>query len=100
MAATPSGQRAAAGANHTLKIGGDGKVLLSGGYTYTSSTDYMGGQYRELGDGAWTYDVSENTWTGRGKGVPADTASIAPDRSTLIFICAVPDQTRPISRAG
>jgi len=59
-------------ANHTLKTD-DGKVLLSGGYTYTSNTDYMGGQYRDLADGDWTYDVATNTWTGQGKGVPADT---------------------------
>jgi hypothetical protein len=60
-------------ANHTLKAGGDGKVSLSGGYTYTSNTDYMGGQYRDLADGDWTYDIAANTWTGRDKGVPSDT---------------------------
>jgi hypothetical protein len=40
------------------------------GYTYASNTDYMGGQYRDLGDGDWTYDVLANRWTG-GKPVPA-----------------------------
>lgn len=59
-------------ANHTLKATEDGKVVLSGGYTYTSNMDYMGGQYRDLGDGDWTYDVSANTWTG-GKGVDPET---------------------------
>ena len=29
------------------KANGDGKVVLTGGYTYTSSTDYIGGQYRD-----------------------------------------------------
>jgi hypothetical protein len=58
-------------ANHTLKVTGDGKVVLTGGYTYTSTTDYMGGQYRDHGDGDWTYDIAANTWSG-GKGVDPD----------------------------
>lgn len=53
-------------ANHVLKADGDGKVLLSGGYTYTSSTDYVGGQYRDHADGDWVYDVAADTWTGKG----------------------------------
>jgi sialidase-1 len=53
-------------ANHTLKAA-DGKVTLTGGYTYTSNTDYMGGQYRDLADGEWTYDIAQSKWTG-GKG--------------------------------
>jgi hypothetical protein len=56
-------------ANHTLKADGEGKVLLSGGYTYTSSTDYVGGQYRDLADGDWVYDVVANEWAGKG-GIP------------------------------
>jgi hypothetical protein len=56
-------------ANHTLKATGDGKIILSGGYTYTSNTDYVGGQYRDLNDGDWTYDIEANTWTGAGKAV-------------------------------
>src|SRR5204863_101849 len=39
-------------ANHQLKAA-DGKVTLSGGYTYTSNTDYVGGQYRDHNDGEW-----------------------------------------------
>jgi len=57
-------------ANHVLTVA-DGKVTLTGGYTYTSSTDYVGGQYRDHNDGAWVYDIATNTWTG-GKGVAAD----------------------------
>jgi hypothetical protein len=49
-------------ANHTLTARGDGSVLLSGGYTYTSSTDYVGGQYRDLDDGDWIYDISADSW--------------------------------------
>jgi hypothetical protein len=56
-------------ANHTLKATGDGKIVLSGGYTYTSNTDYVGGQYRDHNDGDWTYDIEANTWTGAGKAV-------------------------------
>jgi hypothetical protein len=60
-------------ANHALKAAGDGKVVLSGGYTYTSSTDYVGGQYRDHGDGEWTYDVAGGTWTGPAKGLSSGT---------------------------
>ncbi len=60
-------------AAHTLKANGDGTVTLSGGYTYTSSTDYCGAQYRKLSDGDWTYDIAANTWKGPEKGLPADT---------------------------
>jgi hypothetical protein len=56
-------------ANHTLKANGDGTVTLTGGYTYTSNTDYVGGQYRDLGDGDWTYDLAADTWKGRVDGV-------------------------------
>jgi hypothetical protein len=59
-------------AGHRLQAAGDGRVVLSGGYTYTSSTDYCGGQYRNIGDGDWTYDVAANVWTGAGQAVPAD----------------------------
>jgi hypothetical protein len=55
-------------ANHKLAAKGDGKVTLTGGYTYTSTTDYMGGQYRDHDDGEWVYDLAANTWTG-GKAV-------------------------------
>lgn len=53
-------------ANHTLKATGDGSIVLTGGYTYTSTTDYVGGQYRDHGDGEWVYDVAADTWTGKG----------------------------------
>ena len=50
-------------ANHVLKVA-DGKIMLSGGYNYTSTTDYMGGQYKDVKDADWTYDAAANTWTG------------------------------------
>lgn len=58
-------------ANHRLEAIGDGTVRLSGGYTYTSNTDYVGGQYIDLNDGAWGYDIAENRWNG-GELVPPD----------------------------
>ncbi|HUT35083.1 MAG TPA: kelch repeat-containing protein [Planctomycetota bacterium] len=51
-------------ANHQLKATGDGKVTLTGGYTYSSSTDYCGGQYKDIGDGEWVYDIAANAWSG------------------------------------
>jgi hypothetical protein len=57
-------------ANHTLTAGGDGKVVLTGGYTYSSSTWYCAGQYVDLDDGPWTYDVAADAWSGPADGVP------------------------------
>ncbi|HVR83772.1 MAG TPA: kelch repeat-containing protein, partial [Planctomycetota bacterium] len=57
-------------ANHVLKAAGDGRIVLTGGYTYTSSTDYVGGQYRDLGDGEWTYDLLTDAWMGKGGVAP------------------------------
>lgn len=38
------------------------KVLLLGGYTYTSTTDYGAALYKPLPLEAWTYDVARQTW--------------------------------------
>jgi len=59
-------------ANHVLTADGNGKIKMTGGYTYTSLTWYCAGQYRDLDDGPWTYDVAKNEWTGSDKLVPAD----------------------------
>ncbi|HOX07286.1 MAG TPA: kelch repeat-containing protein [Planctomycetota bacterium] len=56
-------------ANHRLKAA-DGKATLSGGYAYTSTTDYCGGQYKDVGDGEWVYDIAADTWTASGGGKP------------------------------
>ena len=56
-------------AHHRLVATGDGRVTLSGGYTYLSSTDYVGSQYRDIADGTWTYDVAANEWKGNAAGV-------------------------------
>jgi hypothetical protein len=65
----PAGAPAPRG-NHKLVATGDGKVKLNAGYRYSSSTDYCGGQYFNIGDGQWTYDVEKNVWTGGGKLAP------------------------------
>ena len=69
-------RRPAAESQSHLESHGDGKLVLTGGYTYFSNTDYMGGQYIDIGDGPWTYDVANDTWTGVGK-------TAAPQRSNL-----------------
>jgi hypothetical protein len=38
------------------------KILLLGGYTYTSTTDYVTSLYKPLPLEAWTYDCANNTW--------------------------------------
>jgi len=60
-------------ANHTLVAIEDGKIVLRGGYTYTSNTDYVGGQYRDWNDGEWTFDLDRNQWTGSGNLAEANT---------------------------
>jgi Galactose oxidase, central domain len=68
----PKGAPAPRG-GHKLSGSGDGKVTLSGGYTYSSKTDYASAQYLQIGGGEWTYDVAKNAWSGSGKLLPADT---------------------------
>jgi hypothetical protein len=58
-------------ANHKL-IAANGKITLTGGYTYSSNTDYCGGQYVDHADGDWTYDISANKWIGAKTACPGD----------------------------
>jgi hypothetical protein len=58
-------------ANHRLEAAGDGTIRMTGGYTYSSNTDYVGGQYRDHDDGTWVYDIAKNEWSG-GILVPSD----------------------------
>ena len=58
-------------ANHLLAATGDGKVTLTEGFRYADAFYYNAPQYKDVGDGAWTYDVAANEWSG-GTGVPAD----------------------------
>jgi len=61
-------------ADHKLTAAGDGKIKLAGGYNYANNLDYMGGQYLDIDDGEWTYDVAADTWTSDagGQGVAPD----------------------------
>ena len=72
-------------ANHTLKALGDGTIALAGGYTYASNTDYMGGQYRDVKDGEWTYDVAADTWSGSGNSALARTYRTGPFLPEFFF---------------
>ncbi len=56
--------------NALLKAAG-GKVTLTGGYDYTSTTDYVGAHYKEVKDGEWTYDPATDAWSGSGPGEPS-----------------------------
>ncbi len=58
-------------ANHRLTATGDGKITMTGGYTYAANTDYLGGQYADFRDGPWTLDLEKQTWSG-GDTAPAD----------------------------
>ena len=57
--------------NHLMQSIGEGRVQLTGGYTYASNTDYVGGQYVDLDDEPWFYDIAKNSWSG-GKLQPID----------------------------
>ncbi len=43
------------------------KILLLGGYTYTSTTEYVASLYKPLPLEAWTYDAAKNEWAFVGK---------------------------------
>ncbi len=57
-------------ANHKLVADANGRIHLSGGYTYANSTDYTGGQYVDHNDGEWVYEVAEAKWTSVGGATP------------------------------
>ncbi len=50
-------------ANHRLESVGNGTLRMAGGYTYASNTDYCGGQYLDLHDGPWIYDMEAERWS-------------------------------------
>ncbi|MBA4186481.1 MAG: hypothetical protein C0467_00540 [Planctomycetaceae bacterium] len=54
------------------------KVLLLGGFTYTSTTGYVASLYQPLPFEAWTYDVETNRWAivaNWGKDAPVGSAN-------------------------
>lgn len=70
------------------------KLLLLGGYTYTSTTDYVAALYKPLPLEAWTYDVAKNEWSFVGKWetdapvVPANTflPAAVDDNDTVMIL--------------
>lgn len=59
-------------ANHRLTAPGDGTVKITGGYRYTSSTDYCGGQYvNHPAEEEWVYDLKTNRWKNDAPAAPA-----------------------------
>ena len=64
-------------ANHKLVATGDGKIKVTGGYTYFNDIWYMGPPYQLHEDGEWTYDLAKNTWTNS-----AGAKGVAPDSRT------------------
>src|SRR5262245_24482336 len=86
------------------------KVLLFGGYTYTSNTDYCGAQYTALPFEMWAYDPSANTWAlvehvGDKKNVPYQRAfymsftthPAAADANDLVVAIGQQGGTQPTS---
>jgi hypothetical protein len=78
-------------ANHRLEVVGDGTIRMTGGYTYSSNTDYVGGQYVDLDDGPWIYHVKENEWsTTQGELAASDSRVYRTGPFHPEFYCAGP----------
>ena len=82
-------------ANHRLEATGDGTIRMTGGYTYSSSTGYISGQYLDLNDGDWVYDIDKDQWTG-GKLVAPDSRvyRTGPFHPEFYFQGAKPDAAK------
>lgn len=65
------------------------KILLLGGYTYTSTTDYCATLYRPLPLEAWTYDVASNRWDLLARW---EKSTDAPQGPTNFFLSAAVDE--------
>ncbi|MDB5384723.1 MAG: hypothetical protein JWM11_369, partial [Planctomycetaceae bacterium] len=92
-------------AGHALHwLPGVKKLLLLGGYTYTSTTEYVASLYRPLPLEAWTYDIETSQWnlieqfTGQSVPVPlsnrclvsavdADDTAVLLDQRNVAWIC-------------
>jgi hypothetical protein len=64
------------------------KVLLLGGYTYTSTTEYVASIYRALSMEAWTYDVTADRWDLVGRW---EKSAEAPSGPSNFFLSATVD---------
>lgn len=63
------------------------KILLLGGYTYTSTTDYVASLYKPLPLEAWTFDPAKNEWS-----IVAKWEKNAPTTPTNRFLSAAVDE--------
>jgi hypothetical protein len=63
------------------------KILLVGGYTYTSTTEYVAPLYRRLPMEMWTFDASSSRWSPLTSSNPKD----GPDAPTNFFASAAVD---------
>jgi len=67
------------------------KILLIGGYTYTSTTGYVASLYQRLQVELWTLDLASNQWNLLSRGEPKD----GPDAPANFFwSAAVDDEDR------
>jgi hypothetical protein len=63
------------------------KVVLVGGYTYTSATEYGAALYQRLPADVWTYDVAANRW----QLLAAASVKTGPDAPANFFTSAAVD---------
>ncbi|MHC4913994.1 MAG: Kelch repeat-containing protein [Planctomycetota bacterium] len=68
------------------------RVLLFGGYTYTSTRDYCGAQWKNHPFQMWVYGAAKNEWKllpHSGKKMPSATAVAASDDDTVLAVQSV-----------
>lgn len=76
------------------------KVLLLGGYTYTSTSEYVASLYKPLPLEAWTYDAATNEWAFLGKWdkdgpavAPNTTLAAAVDENDTVLLLDAKNQS-------
>jgi len=72
------------------------KILLIGGYTYTSTTEYVSSLYRRLPPELWTYDVKTGRWDALNLPGPKE----GPDAPANFFWSAAVDETDKVLVLG
>jgi hypothetical protein len=113
--AAPKSAPAPRGGHALLWLPKARKLLLVGGYTYSSTTEYVASLYQRLPTELWTYDVAGNRWdllaranAKEGPDTPANffaSAAVAADDNVLVlgqtaaWLCAV-DASKATNIAG
>jgi hypothetical protein len=77
------------GGHAMLWLPGAKKVLLIGGYTYTSTTSYLAPLYQRMPTEVWTYDTATSTWELLSRAG----AKEGPDAPANFFWSAAVDET-------